>query len=128
MKFGEQVAARLRVMRRIQKEPQDVVAKAVMRRMRESGAEHVWLDATAFGAAKWERRFPTILATCRAHGVDPVTEPIPVAPACHYASGGVATDLCGESSIPGLFACGEVACSGVHGAMWVLSPRDWSWR
>ena len=69
-----------------------------------------------FGAAKWERRFPTILATCRAHGVDPVTELIPVAPACHYASGGVATDLHGQSSVPGLFACGEVACSGVHGA------------
>ncbi len=96
--------------------PRDVVAKAIMRRMRETGAEHVWLDARAFGAAKWERRFPTILATCRAHGVDPVTELIPVAPACHYASGGVATDLDGQSSVTGLFACGEVACSGVHGA------------
>jgi L-aspartate oxidase len=96
--------------------PRDVVAKAIMRRMRETGAEHVWLDARDFGAQKWERRFPTILATCRAHGVDPVTELIPVAPACHYASGGVATDLHGQSSVPGLFACGEVACSGVHGA------------
>ena len=96
--------------------PRDVVAKAIMRRMRETGAEHVWLDARAFGAEKWERRFPTILATCRSHGVDPVTELIPVAPACHYASGGVATDLHGRSSVPGLFACGEVACSGVHGA------------
>jgi L-aspartate oxidase len=96
--------------------PRDVVAKAIMRRMRETGAEHVWLDARAFGDEKWERRFPTILATCRSHGVDPVTELIPVAPACHYASGGVATDLHGRSSVPGLFACGEVACSGVHGA------------
>jgi L-aspartate oxidase len=96
--------------------PRDVVAKAIMRRMRETGAEHVWLDARAFGAGKWERRFPTILATCRSHGLDPVTELIPVAPACHYASGGVATDLHGRSSVPGLFACGEVACSGVHGA------------
>ncbi len=96
--------------------PRDVVAKAIMRRMRESGAEHVWLDGRAFGAAKWERRFPTILATCRAHGVDPVTELVPVGPACHYASGGVATDLQGATSVPGLFACGEVACSGVHGA------------
>ncbi len=96
--------------------PRDVVAKAIMRRMRESGTDHMWLDARHFGAQKWEQRFPTILATCRSHGVDPVTDLIPVAPACHYASGGVATDLHGQSSIPGLFACGEVACSGVHGA------------
>jgi L-aspartate oxidase len=96
--------------------PRDVVAKAIMRRMRETGTDHMWLDARHFGAQKWEQRFPTILATCRVHGVDPVTELIPVAPACHYASGGVATDLHGQSSVPGLFACGEVACSGVHGA------------
>jgi len=96
--------------------PRDVVAKAIQRRMRETGAEHMWLDARMFGAEKWERRFPTILATCRSHGIDPVTQLIPVAPACHYASGGVATDLHGRSSVPGLFATGEVACSGVHGA------------
>jgi L-aspartate oxidase len=96
--------------------PRDVVAKAIMRRMRESGAPHVWLDARHFGAQMWEQRFPTILASCRANGFDPVTEPIPVAPACHYASGGVATDLYGRTSVPGLYACGEVACSGVHGA------------
>ncbi|HJR38749.1 MAG TPA: L-aspartate oxidase, partial [Nocardioidaceae bacterium] len=96
--------------------PRDVVAKAIMRRMRASGTEHVWLDARHFGADKWERRFPTILASCRSHGIDPVTDLVPVAPACHYASGGVATDLDGQSSVPGLFACGEVASSGVHGA------------
>ncbi|RYU14625.1 L-aspartate oxidase [Nocardioides iriomotensis] len=96
--------------------PRDVVAKAIMRRMRETGRSHVWLDARHFGKEKWEVRFPTILATCRSHGIDPVRSLIPVAPACHYASGGVATDLHGQSSIPGLFACGEVACSGVHGA------------
>jgi L-aspartate oxidase len=96
--------------------PRDVVAKAIMRRMRETGQPHVWLDARHFGAEKWERRFPTVLASCRRHGIDPVTDLIPVAPACHYASGGVATDLDGRSTVPGLYACGEVACSGVHGA------------
>ena len=96
--------------------PRDVVAKAIMRRMRATGTEHVWLDGRRFGTAMWERRFPTVLAACRAHGIDPVTSLVPVAPACHYASGGVATDLRGRTSIPGLFACGEVACTGVHGA------------
>jgi L-aspartate oxidase len=96
--------------------PRDVVAKAIMRRMRETGTSHMWLDARHFGAEKWEQRFPTVLASCRRHGIDPVTDLIPVAPACHYASGGVATDLDGRSSVAGLYACGEVACSGVHGA------------
>jgi L-aspartate oxidase len=96
--------------------PRDVVAKAILRRMRETGAEHVWLDARAFGAEKWRVRFPTIHETLLSLGIDPVRELIPVVPACHYASGGVRTDLRGESSLPGLFACGETACTGVHGA------------
>ncbi|WP_432054599.1 L-aspartate oxidase [Streptomyces sp. bgisy022] len=96
--------------------PRDVVAKGIMRRMREQDAEHMYLDARHFGAAMWERRFPTILAACRAHGIDPVTEPVPVAPAAHYASGGVRTDSRGRTTVPGLYACGEVACTGVHGA------------
>jgi L-aspartate oxidase len=96
--------------------PRDVVAKAIMKRMLETGRPHMWLDARHLGAEFWERRFPTILATTRSHGVDPVTELIPVAPACHYASGGVRTDLYGRTDVPGLYATGEVACSGVHGA------------
>ncbi|HWJ66350.1 MAG TPA: L-aspartate oxidase [Nocardioides sp.] len=96
--------------------PRDVVAKAIMKRMLETGRPHMWLDARHLGAEFWERRFPTILATARSHGVDPVTELIPVAPACHYASGGVRTDLHGRTDLPGLYATGEVACSGVHGA------------
>jgi L-aspartate oxidase len=96
--------------------PRDVVAKAITRRMLETGRPHMWLDARHLGTGFWERRFPTILATARRHGVDPVTELIPVAPACHYVSGGVATDLWGRTSVTGLYATGEVACSGVHGA------------
>ncbi|MFC8915472.1 L-aspartate oxidase [Streptomyces sp. NPDC057116] len=96
--------------------PRDIVAKGIMRRMREQGARHMYLDARHFGADMWESRFPTILAACRAHGIDPVTDPIPVAPAAHYASGGVRTDLHGRTTVPGLYACGEVACTGVHGA------------
>ncbi|MFF2729320.1 L-aspartate oxidase [Streptomyces sp. NPDC058008] len=96
--------------------PRDIVAKAITRQMHLQGAEHMYLDARHFGAAMWEQRFPTILAACRAHGIDPVTEPVPVAPAAHYASGGVRTDLRGRTTVPGLYACGEVACTGVHGA------------
>lgn len=96
--------------------PRDIVAKAITRQMHEHGTEHMYLDARHFGARMWEQRFPTILAACRAHGIDPVTEPIPVAPAAHYASGGIRTDLRGRTTVPGLYACGEAACTGVHGA------------
>ncbi|MGA5028528.1 L-aspartate oxidase [Streptomyces griseoincarnatus] len=96
--------------------PRDVVAKGIVRRMLDHDAEHMYLDARHFGAEMWENRFPTILAACRAHGIDPVTQPVPVAPAAHYASGGVRTDSHGRTTVPGLYACGEVACTGVHGA------------
>ncbi|MFD8548714.1 L-aspartate oxidase [Streptomyces sp. NPDC059649] len=96
--------------------PRDIVAKAILRRSLEQGVDHMYLDGRHFGAPMWESRFPTILAACRSHGIDPVTEPIPVAPAAHYASGGVRTDLHGRTTVPGLYACGEVACTGVHGA------------
>jgi L-aspartate oxidase len=96
--------------------PRDVVAKAIHRVLRNGGADHVYLDARHLGKDFLEQRFPTIVASTRAAGVDPATELIPVAPAAHYASGGVRTDLHGRTSIPGLYACGEVACTGVHGA------------
>ncbi len=96
--------------------PRDVVAKAIMREMLASGTDHVYLDGRHLGAAEWAHRFPTILASSRELGIDPVTELIPVVPAAHYVSGGVRTDLHGRTSVPGLYACGEVACTGVHGA------------
>jgi L-aspartate oxidase len=96
--------------------PRDIVAKAIHRVMLAEGSTNVWLDARHLGRDLLERRFPTIVASCRAAGIEPATEPIPVAPAAHYASGGVRTDLIGRTSIDGLYACGEVACTGVHGA------------
>ncbi|WUR59704.1 L-aspartate oxidase [Micromonospora chokoriensis] len=96
--------------------PRDVVAKGIHRVLLASGADHVFLDARHLGGDFLAGRFPTIVASCLAIGVDPATDLIPVAPAAHYASGGVRTDLRGRTSIPGLYACGEVACTGVHGA------------
>ncbi|MFH9069788.1 L-aspartate oxidase [Streptomyces alboflavus] len=96
--------------------PRDIVAKGITRRMQEQGTTHMYLDGRHFGADMWAKRFPTILAACRSHGIDPVTEPVPVAPAAHYASGGVRTDPHGRTTVAGLYACGEVACTGVHGA------------
>ena len=96
--------------------PRDVVAKAIMNVMMTTGTDHVYLDGRHLGAETWRHRFPTILANLREHDLDPVTAPIPVVPAAHYASGGVRTDLRGRTSITGLYACGESACTGVHGA------------
>ncbi|KQS68984.1 L-aspartate oxidase [Modestobacter sp. Leaf380] len=94
--------------------PRDVVAKAITRVQLRDGTDHVFLDARH--VAGLAERFPTIVARCREAGIDPVTELVPVTPAAHYASGGLATDLTGRTTVPGLYACGEVACTGVHGA------------
>ena len=96
--------------------PRDVVAKAIMREMIAADTDHMYLDGRHLGSEVWRHRFPTILASCREHGIDPVTELIPVVPAAHYASGGIRTDRHGRTSVPGLYACGETACTGVHGA------------
>jgi L-aspartate oxidase len=96
--------------------PRDVVSRAMAARMAACGTDHLLLDATGIGPDRLERRFPTVLRACRAAGIDPAREPIPVAPAAHYLMGGVRTDLDGRTSLTGLFAIGEAACTGVHGA------------
>jgi L-aspartate oxidase len=94
--------------------PRDVVSRAMTARMLEHGVDHVWLDAT--GLEGFDERFPTIAASVRAVGLEPTSDWLPIAPAAHYLSGGVLTDLEGATALPGLWACGEVACTGVHGA------------
>lgn len=94
--------------------PRDVVSAAVHRRLRETGAESAFLDAT--GVDGVADRFPTVFAACRDGGIDPVREPIPVTPAAHYSCGGVVTTVDGRSAVTGLYAAGEVARTGLHGA------------
>lgn len=94
--------------------PRDVVSRAIAARMAELGADHVYLDAR--GLDGFARRFPTVTASCLAAGIDPASQLIPVAPAAHYACGGVVTDTSGRTGVPGLFAAGEVARTGLHGA------------
>jgi L-aspartate oxidase len=96
--------------------PRDVVSRSIVAEMRRTGSPHVWLDLTSRDAAFVRQRFPRIYETCLAYGVDIANEPAPVHPAAHYAMGGVWSDLEGRSSIAGLYAAGEVACTGVHGA------------
>lgn len=96
--------------------PRDVVAAAMHARMAATGAAHLWLDATMVGRDELENSFPTVTAACRKRGIDPSVEPIPVAPGAHYACGGVVADMSGRTSLPGVFAVGEVARTGVHGA------------
>ena len=95
--------------------PRDIVSIAIMKTMIQKNLSHVWLDARKLGES-WQERFPTIFNVLLGYGIDPRSELIPVAPAQHYHSGGIRTDLYGRTSVPGLFACGEVACTGVHGA------------
>ena len=96
--------------------PRDQVSRALARRMQAQGVDHLWLDLRPVGRERLERQFPTILGRCRDLGLEPTEAPIPVAPAAHYWMGGIATDLEAATSVPGLYAVGEVACTGVHGA------------
>ena len=96
--------------------PRDIVSRAIWAEMAATKARHVYLDVTHLGAEFVKRRFPTIYATCLRYDIDITEEWIPVSPSAHYMMGGVWTDLNGATTVPGLFAAGEVACSGVHGA------------
>ena len=96
--------------------PRDVVARAIVAEMRVAGADHVSLDCTGIDGVDLQVRFPGIWSFCHNAGIDMRHDPIPVAPAAHYFMGGVRTDLFGRTTLPGLYACGEVACTGVHGA------------
>lgn len=96
--------------------PRDVVSAAMAAHLSRTGEPHLYLDARHFGPGVWAATFPTILALCREAGVDPVSGLIPVHPGAHYLCGGVRADLDGRTTVPGLYAVGEVAATGVHGA------------
>jgi L-aspartate oxidase len=96
--------------------PRDVVAQAIVEEIAQSGFPHVWLDATHLGGEFVKRRFPTIFAACNEFGIDPGQEWIPVHPSAHYHCGGILTDASGRTSLPGLYAAGEVGCTGLNGA------------
>src|SRR5437764_38226 len=96
--------------------PRDVVTRSIVAEMERTATRTVFLDMTAFDAAYLRRRFPKIYSTCMRYGLDLAHDPVPVGPAAHYIMGGVRTDLEGRTTLPGLYAAGEVACTGVHGA------------
>jgi L-aspartate oxidase len=96
--------------------PRDIVARAILERMQRTGVDHVELDVTHLPQALVIARFPQIYRFCLDHGLDITRQRIPVSPAAHYTMGGIRTNVWGETNIGGLYACGECACTGVHGA------------
>ncbi len=94
----------------------DKVSQAIHEQMKQDGSANVWLDLSSIGKAEVLTKFPNIVARCREFGIDPISSAIPVAPAAHYFMGGILTDADGRTTVPGLYAIGECACTGLHGA------------
>jgi len=101
---------------RLELAPRDIVSRSIVAEMRRTGSRNVFLDMTALDAEFLRNRFPKIYETCKAFGLDIAKDLLPVSPASHYCMGGVRTDLWGRTTVPGLYAAGEVSCTGVHGA------------
>ena len=101
---------------RLELAPRDIVSRSIVAEMRRTGSRHVYLDMTALDGDFLKERFPKIEETCRFYGLDIAKDMLPVSPASHYCMGGVRTDLHGRTTLPGLYAAGEVSCTGVHGA------------
>ncbi|MEO7672705.1 MAG: FAD-binding protein, partial [Pyrinomonadaceae bacterium] len=101
---------------RLELAPRDIVSRSIVAEMRRTGSRNVFLDMTSLDEAFLKERFPKIYETCKFYGLDIAKDQLPVSPASHYFMGGIRTDLHGRSTVPGLYAAGEVSCTGVHGA------------
>lgn len=113
-KYGERFMPRYD--ERAELAPRDIVSRSIVAEMRRTGTRSVFLDMTALDEAFLKQRFPKIYETCKFYGLNIATDMLPVSPASHYCMGGIRTDLWGRSTVPGLYAAGEVSCTGVHGA------------
>jgi L-aspartate oxidase len=113
-KYGERFMSRYD--ERLELAPRDIVSRSIVSEMRRTGTRTVYLDMTAMDEDFLKHRFPKIYETCKFYGLDIATDRVPVSPASHYCMGGIRTDLWGRSTVQGLYAAGEVTCTGVHGA------------